>query len=222
VVVKELQNTKLALYRKQYVDIEFERAGLFAALRKKYRCSEVLYPGCSVHITPSLYFPHVVYIDQSPESADFFSDVGAIDAYLQRNKHYRRRAHFQFIAQDFKLPIDLAAFGFDLLLSLYTDGVAKACRRYLKHQGIFVTNNFQNDIEDVFHDPAFELKALLRLNDGRAKFLDKRQADTIRKTRKKKKDHLQSTGSGFAYRESVDDYFIFERRKRGKSNRMER
>jgi hypothetical protein len=59
-------------YKAQYIDLNIERAALFKAIRDQYHCRDVLYPGCSVHITPSLYFPHVVYVDQSDAAAQFF------------------------------------------------------------------------------------------------------------------------------------------------------
>lgn len=30
-------------------------------VQRQYRCTTVLYPGGSVHVTPALFFPHVVY-----------------------------------------------------------------------------------------------------------------------------------------------------------------
>ena len=53
---------------------------------------EVVYAGCSIPITPSLFFPHVVYIDKSEQAERFFADEQAILASINRRKHYKRSA----------------------------------------------------------------------------------------------------------------------------------
>ena len=113
-----MKNSAIELYKKQLVDIKFERAGLFKALKERYGCNQVLYPGSSVHITPSLFFPHVVYVDQSSTAAEFFSELDSIQTYVSRNKHYKRRAYIRFIAQDYTVPLTLPKEEFDLLISL--------------------------------------------------------------------------------------------------------
>lgn len=36
------KNATIALYKKQYVEFQFERAGLFKLIRQKFGCTEVL------------------------------------------------------------------------------------------------------------------------------------------------------------------------------------
>ena len=60
-------------YNRFYSALNFERAGLFKLIKDEYGCNTVLYPGCSIHITPSFYFQHVVYVDISEAAKDFFS-----------------------------------------------------------------------------------------------------------------------------------------------------
>lgn len=62
------------VYSKTYCDMNFERRGLFELLCQKFPSEKVIYPGCSIHITPSFYFQHVLYIDRSQAATDFFSD----------------------------------------------------------------------------------------------------------------------------------------------------
>jgi hypothetical protein len=88
-------------YQTHYAGLRFERAGLFKTIRETFGCTDVLYPGCSIHITPSLFFPHVVYVDQSEQVAHFFAQQESIRAYVNRHKHYKRSAYFRFIQQDF-------------------------------------------------------------------------------------------------------------------------
>jgi hypothetical protein len=65
--------TTVAPYLRQYADLGFERSELFAFLQEEYHPVEVLYPGCSIHITPGFYFPHVVFVDRSPSTLSFFA-----------------------------------------------------------------------------------------------------------------------------------------------------
>lgn len=208
-----MKNAAIEQYQKQCVDINFERAGLFRVLKARYNCKEALYPGSSLHITPSLYYPHVVYVDRSAAAAEFFSDMDGIHAYVRRNKHYKRRAYIRFIAQDYTLPLPLPPGGFDLLISLYAGGVSQACKEYLKVGGVLVTNDHRNDVAGVMNDAGFELSALLRYSAGKYRFIDK-DLDTqfaAMRNRKKGVDYLKSTSRGAAYQESIDVYFVFEK-----------
>ena len=212
-----MNNSTLSLYEKQFVDIGFERISLFKSLRKQYGCTEVLYPGSSVHITPSLIFPHVVYVDQSPIVEEFFVDLDRIREYVDRNKHYKRRAYIRFIPQDFTLPLKLPSTNFDLLISLYAGGVSRACRQYLKRGGILLTNNHQDDITDVLKDEQFRLISVIKIRGGKPRYYDDNPAEFITSARKEGMytDYLRPTNGKMSYRLDVDNYFIFERCKRG-------
>ena len=121
------------LYETQYKSLQFERAGLFKAVQEKYNSRDVLYPGCSAHVTPSLYFPHVVYVDQSEAAAQFFADERSIAQFVSRNKHYEQSSYVRFVQQDYSTSLPLMEEKFDLLLALFAGGVAKSCLKYLKH-----------------------------------------------------------------------------------------
>lgn len=47
-------------FRRFYTDMNMERDGLFAAVARACSCPTVLYPGCSIHLSPSFHFRHVV------------------------------------------------------------------------------------------------------------------------------------------------------------------
>ncbi len=208
-----MSNSSIDLYQKRLVDIGFERAGLFQALKERYRCHEVLYPGSSLHITPSLFFPHVVYVDQSSTAIEFFADMTSIQTYVNKNKQYKRSAYIRFIAQDFTKPLALPKKEFDLLISLYAGRIARACKEYLKVGGILLTNNHQNDIEDVVNDIRFKLKSVIKYRGGKYRFINERVDTFIAATKKgkKAKDFLRETSQGVTYREDVDVYFVFEK-----------
>jgi len=88
-------DSTIDLYRKYYGDFEFERVGLFKFISENYACGEVLYPGCFIHITPSFYFPHVVYVDKDPVAVDFFTNQVDILQFVNRKKKYKRSAYIQ-------------------------------------------------------------------------------------------------------------------------------
>jgi hypothetical protein len=200
-------------YQERFIDIGFERAHLFQAIQERYHCTQVLYPGSSVHITPSLFFPHVVYVDQSATAREFFADMHSIRTYIDRNKRYKRRAYVRFIAQDYTAPLALRRGEFDLLISLYAGGVSRACKGYLEAGGILLTNNHHDDAEDVIDDAEFRLRSVIKHRGGKYRFVDRGLDEFIAGARKETnvKSYLRSTSQGVAYRENVDVYFIFER-----------
>lgn len=155
------------VYEKYYAALSFERAGLFKALADRYGGTTVLYPGSSVHITPSFFFPHVVYVDTSATSGAFFADRAAVLAFIATRKHYQRSAYIAYIAQDYTQPLPLREGSFDLLLSLYAANVARSCARYLKPGGLLLSNDHYGDAREALADPQLALIAAIRRR-GRA------------------------------------------------------
>lgn len=204
------KNATLAHYEKQYVDIQFERAGLFKLIQEKYGGTEVLYPGSSVHITPSFYFPHVVYVDTSPTAVDFFADETAVLTHINRKKTYKRSAYIRFIPRNYAEDLPLPEGSFDLLLALFAPNVVPNCHKYLKKGGILVTNNFQDEARLAAATPTLALISVVQyqkkgytlVEDAPEKWL--RGAD-----RGKTKRYLQQASAGFEYVET-ENYFLFK------------
>lgn len=128
------------LYQKTYLALAFERAELFKVIALEFRPRAVLYPGCFVHVTPSFYFPQVVYVDRNTQAAQFFARQKAVTGLIQRRKTYRQSAWYRFLAQDFTQPLPLPESSFDLLLALFAIDDPLPCARYLKPGGLFLTN----------------------------------------------------------------------------------
>jgi len=157
-----MKNDKsIDLYNKLYLDINFERAGLFEVVRNKYKCFTAIYPGCSVHITPSFYFQHVVYVDISQASRDFFNHTQSILDFVNTNKIYKQPAYVQFLENDYTGQLPLRENNYDLLIALYAEGITQSCKKYVKPGGIILTNNHHNAIE-ALNDPLILLDALIR------------------------------------------------------------
>lgn len=204
-------NSAIAPYEKQYRNIGFERAGLFKLIREIYHCTEVLYPGSSVHITPSFYFPHVVYVDRSQAAIDFFANQTAVHTYINRKKTYKRSTYIRFIAQDYAGDLPLPEGSFDLLLALFAPRVMHTCHKYLKKGGLLVTNIFQDEALVAAASLAlgflsmvqYQKKAYALVEDAPEKWLN---AANTGKTKR----YLQQASIGYEYVEA-ENYFIFRK-----------
>ena len=134
----------LGLYKQYYVDKDFEQLGLFLALSEKYSIKNVLYPGSWIHITPSLVFPLVVYVDSDKRANIFFKDQAVYD-YIRKNKTYLQEAQVGFHKSDYIKDFGEREDSFDLLISLYAGFISKACKKYLRIGGVLLVNNSHGD-----------------------------------------------------------------------------
>ena len=199
------------LYLKHYSEPRFERAGLFRLIRERYGCKEALYPGSFVHITPSFYFPHVVYVDNNPTAIEFFGDPASLLELINRNKDYKRSAYVRFIGQDYAEGLSLGEGSFDLLISLYASGAAQACNMYLKRGGILATNNFQNEALEFGADPAFRLVGAAFYHKGDYQLVEQGLEGRLRAAGKARNQrYLKQSSSGLEYSEN-EVYFFFRK-----------
>lgn len=202
----------MSLYKTQYVDLQFERAGLFKLIREQFGCTEVLYPGSSVHITPSFYFPHVVYVDSSAAAAAFFANETAVLTTINHKKTYKRSAYIRFIAQDYAAPLPLPEGQFDLLLALFAPNVVQTCQNYLKTGGILVTNNFQDEAETAAAHPALAVAGVIRYHKKAYTLAEGDPAQWLTPSQNRPpKRYLRQSSAGYAYVEA-ERYFLFKKR----------
>ena len=197
------------LYRKHYTELQFERAGLFDLVQQSFHSNQALYPGSFVHITPSLYFPHVVYIDRRPDVQTFFADLEGVSQFIERNKYYRRSAYIRFIAQDFAAPLPLLPDSFDLLISIFAAGAAEACQRYLKPDGLLLTNRRQEGTANYF-----ELLYAILFRSGKYRIVEGEQAVQLAASSDSKRTgrDLRQGERGFQYNEN-EIYFLFKKQR---------
>ena len=200
------------LYRKHYTELQFERAGLFGLMQKVYGGSQALYPGCFVHLTPSFYFPHVVYVDQHPEALAFFVDLEAVSQLIERNKHYGRSTYIRFIAQDFTCPLPLPLASFDLLISLFAGGIARTCKRYLRPGGILISNNHHKDAQEAAVDVEFTFLSVICFKGGKYQVISDNPAglSNSSKVANRSLRHLRQGNRGLEYVEK-EYYFAFQK-----------
>jgi hypothetical protein len=198
-------------YNSRYADIHFEREGLFKLIQEKFNPREVLYPGCSIHITPSFFFPHVVFVDQDPDAMTFFSNHETVLSFANRYRNYRCSPYIQFIFQDYTRPLPVPKDQFDLILALFAGGISKACKSYLKIGGLIITNNHQNDASDAVQDHELTLIGLVQKRKGKYRIIEGdgvRAEDILQSS--SPKCYLRNTNRGVEYVEN-ENYYIFKR-----------
>jgi len=208
------RDTTIGEFEKTYVTMRFERAGLFELIADAFQPQEVLYPGCATHITPACFFPHTVFVDRDPGVCEFFADRETILDWVERHKKYRRRPYIAFIHQDFTTPLPIRQGQFDLLLALYTGGIARACKAYLKPGGLLVTNNHQNDAVEAERDKQLSLMAVAQKRGDKYRLVDRDPGEHLRSKGRgsRSRHYLRRASSGLEYVED-ESYYIFERER---------
>lgn len=201
-------------YQKLYCEMGFERAKLFEAISKKYKCTHVLYPGSSVHITPSFYFQHVAYVDKSEISNLFFEEIGEVVKYVNENKKYRQTPYIAFLNEDFTKKLSIRTANYDLLIAIYADNVIDSCKRYIISDGLILTNDYYGEGQKILHDPSITLEAMIK-RKGKSYEIMECHVDTLDriKEKNKKTDNKKSivrTNSGFEYRDN--EYYLLFRK----------
>jgi len=145
----------LSLYRKYHTDRDDSRIGLFVALEQKYLVKEVLYPGSFVHITPSLVFPKVVYVDSFEKTEEFFANE-EVYQFINDNKMYSQSPTVVFHKSDYSNDFGEKRNYFDLLISQYAGFISQKCKKYLKVGGILVANDSHGDASMAFLDSHYK------------------------------------------------------------------
>lgn len=191
----------IASYQAIYCEINFERLGLFRLIGETYSCKEVLYPGCSIHVTPSFVFPHVVYVDKSADAKAFFDNQVELMDFVMRNRGYKRKPFIQFLHRDYSEALPLQGESFDLLLSFFAGTIAPACKKYLRKGGLLLTNQRgEADFE-------FALVGMIRFEGGKYRFVD----EAVVPAKDAAKKYLRQSVRGLEYVEN-ETYFVFEKR----------
>lgn len=203
------------LYRKYFLDRNFERLDLFQRIGEKYDIQRVLYPGSYVHITPSFFFPDVVYVDSDKKAKKFFDDREALQDYLSRRKNYLQKTKVTFHFADYRDSIDEIEESFDLLISQYAGFVGQHCKRYLKKGGLLLANNSHGDAGVAALDDGYRLIAVVQSRSGKYHISDTNleqyfvpKASKVHAT----KEYLLELGRGMGYKKTAS-FYVFRREK---------
>ena len=207
------QEKMLNLYEKHHTKKEYTMVGLFREIKIKFNPKKVLYPGCYVHITPSLVFYDVTYIDSFRNTNKFFED-SEVREYINKNKEYKEKTKIKFYHQDYFKEIQEKLDSYDLVISLYGGFVGQAVKKYLKKGGILVCNNSHGDASMASIDPDYELIAVFNRRTDEKFSVSNKNLDKylIPKNGKKiNKKNLEKTMRGIAYTKSPSGY-IFKKK----------
>mmetsp|Transcript_49579 Transcript_49579/g.91456 ORF Transcript_49579/g.91456 Transcript_49579/m.91456 type:complete len:247 (-) Transcript_49579:149-889(-) len=155
----------LRAYKKAYRgggDMDFHFPILQAA-GKLTKAKTVLYPGCHRHLTMSLIFPNVQYIDFDSRVWDTYAETASMD-YVKENRQYAAQPVLHFTVADFQrpLPANLLPPGgkVDLLVSMSSGQVAPYCSRYVRRDGFLLVSDAHADARVAFLMKEWKLLAV--------------------------------------------------------------
>jgi hypothetical protein len=199
-----------ALYRKEYVDKQFERTHLFQLLAERYGVGRVLYPGSFCHVTPSFVYPDVTYVDTDRRARRFFADPRQVIDLIAGRKTYSQEPQITFHAADYAQGFDAPEESYDLLVSQYAGFVSLHCKRYLKVGGLLLANNSHGDAGMASIDEDYAFQAAVTHRGGRYRLIEtgldtyfqpKREVEVTRAT-------LEQLGRGIGYKKTASAYLF--------------
>jgi hypothetical protein len=149
-----------AIYQDYYLSNNDERLELFTLIKDKYEIKNALYPGSYVHITPSFVIPKTTYVDNKKEVLDFFH-YPDLHKYIRQRKRYQQEADVTFHHADYHQSLNETVESFDLLISLFADGVLRHCEKYLKRGGLLLAGDQYLDASLAAIDRGYKLVSVL-------------------------------------------------------------
>ena len=200
----------LELYKKNHEKKEYTSIGLFREIKKKFNPTRVLYPGSHVHITPSLVFPDVTYIDSFRNTYKFFESED-VKEFIKKNQEYPGEAKFKFYQQSFFSDFPEELESFDVVISQYSGLIGQAVKKYIKKGGILVCNNSHADASMASIDKDYELVGVYnRVTDEKFRISDKNLDKYLipKKEINITREILEKTLRGIAYTKSPSGYIF--------------
>lgn len=132
-------------------------------LRSNYQIKKAMYPGSWIHLTPSLVFPYVAYVDSFSKLKYMLNDQELLD-YINRNSELSIKPVIKVHHMDFRGEIPEERQSFDLLISLNSGFVSQHCGIYLKKDGLLFANNEHYDATKAFVSGNFMPVAVIVTN----------------------------------------------------------
>ncbi|MDP8268392.1 MAG: hypothetical protein P9L97_06655 [Candidatus Tenebribacter davisii] len=160
----------MKLYEKYFIKKNDDRKELFRIIKSEFNPSTGLYPGSFVHITPSFFIPKMTYVDTDKRCHNFFSDDELIQ-FINKKKEYKSKTVIKYLNNDFTHNISTQTDSFELLISLYAGFISKHCKKFLKLNGILVTNNSHGDASIAFTDKDFKLIGVFKRRGEKFKLI---------------------------------------------------
>lgn len=198
----------LNLYKKHHIAKGYTSIGLFREIKKQFPIEKVFYPGCYVHITPSLVFPDVTYAD-SYRNTDYFFESPEVLEYINQNKEYSEETSLKFYKQDYHKPFKELPETFDLVISQYAGFVGQGVKTYIKKGGILVCNNSHGDASMASIDPDYRLIAFYNRKSDEKFYISSTSLGNYlipKNGKPSSKEELLKTMKGTAYTKSPSGY----------------
>ena len=124
----------------------------FRVINNSFSPEKVLYPGSWIHLTPSLVFPRVVYVDLSLNMQRTLSSPDLLH-YIEDHAEYQGKPKIKFYQSNYRSNFGEEKASFDLLISLSSGLVSQACAQYLKKGAVLFANNEHYDACMAYADP---------------------------------------------------------------------
>ena len=139
---------------------------LFRSIGDLVQPEHVVYPGSFVHVTPSLVFPSVTYID-SLQGFQRAMEADDLHEWVGQHADYDTSSEINVLEASYKdIPIDLH-HRFDLLLSLNAGAISQECKNLLKPDGYLLVNDGHYDASRAHIDGDYQLIAALHADGAR-------------------------------------------------------
>jgi len=202
--------TGLSQYKKYHADKDYTSIGLFRRLNELYKIERVLYPGCHVHITPSLIFSDVTYVDSFRNTYRFY-EAADVKEFISSHKEYEAEASIHFYQQDYNKELPAGENQFDLIISQYAGFVGQATKKYLKHKGLLVCNNSHGDASLAYLDKDYELIAVYNRKSDVSFTISDKNLDTYfvpKKGAHPTKEAITQSMKGVGYTKSPGGYIF--------------
>lgn len=198
----------MKLYKKYHLDKDYTLIGLFREIKKKFNPKKVIYPGCYVHITPSLVFSKVVYIDSFRDTNKFYDD-DEVKEFVNKNKEYDEDSSYTFYHQDYNKDIPDELNSFDLIISLFGGFVGRAVKKYLRQGGILVCNDSHGDASMASIDENYELIGVYnKVSDDKYEIIENNLDEYLIPKKEFSKKELEQLMKGVKFIKSPSGYIF--------------
>jgi len=190
----------------------FDRYDVFLEIAKHFPIKKVMYPGSYIHITPSMIFPEVIYVDNDKKAKAFFRNQSEILEMIEKKKNYNEKTIIKFEPKDYWDDLSIQIGYFDLLISQYAGFVSQACKKYLKKGGMLLANDSHGDATLAKLDSDFVFIGVLEYHNGNYKIRneDLDQYFTFKRDRPIDIDKVKKTMKGPKYK-TTSEYYIFKK-----------
>lgn len=129
---------------------------VFQQVHDRHGCEHVLYPGSYLHVTPSLVFPMVCYVDSLKDICKALGNADLLE-YIRNHKTHREDAEIRCYQEDYNHFKAEPEGSFDLLISLSAGFISQTCKHFLKREGLLLVNDEHYDASRAYVDPDYRM-----------------------------------------------------------------